>query len=48
MRGKAGFVAPTGRDGLAPDGAVLLSKEQVNQYEEAVAKLAELKSMLAL
>lgn len=48
MRGKGGFAALISGDDAPADGDMMLTKEQVAQYEEAVAKLAELKSMLAL
>lgn len=47
IRGKGGFAASGSRTGAPSDGEVVLSKEQLEEYEEAVAKLAELKAMLA-
>lgn len=48
MRGKGGFAASDSRAGTPSEGEVMLTKEQVEQYEDAVAKLAELKAMLTL
>jgi integrase len=48
IRGKSGFVVPISSGDMPSDGDVMLTKAQVMQYEDAVVKLAELRSMLAL
>lgn len=46
IRGKSGFAAPGSHAGELSDSEVVLSKKQLEGYEEAVTKLAELKAML--
>jgi integrase len=48
IRGEDGFAASGSRSDAPSDGQVLLTKEQLAEYEEAKTKLAELKAMLAL